>query len=98
MAMNGGDIEALLREGFPDADIELVDTVGDGDHWKAVIASSAFAGKSRSSMFSSSISGARRRGSAANGALEARPVVLRRVVRVAPGIRVELEDVAGLAR
>ncbi len=47
MAMNGGDIEALLREAFPDAEIELVDTVGDGDHWKAVIASSAFAGKSR---------------------------------------------------
>jgi stress-induced morphogen len=47
MAMNGGDIEVLLREAFPDADIELVDTVGDGDHWKAVIASSAFAGKSR---------------------------------------------------
>jgi stress-induced morphogen len=47
MAMNGGDIEALLREAFPDADIELVDTVGDSDHWKAVIASSAFAGKTR---------------------------------------------------
>jgi stress-induced morphogen len=47
MAMHGGDIEVLLREAFPDADIELVDTVGDGDHWKAVIASSAFAGKSR---------------------------------------------------
>jgi stress-induced morphogen len=47
MAMNGSDIEGLLREAFPDAEIELVDTVGDGDHWKAVIASSAFAGKSR---------------------------------------------------
>jgi stress-induced morphogen len=47
MAMQGGDIEVLLREAFPDADIELVDTVGDGDHWKAVIVSSAFAGKTR---------------------------------------------------
>lgn len=47
MAMHGADIEKLLREAFPDADIELIDTVGDGDHWKAVIASSAFVGKSR---------------------------------------------------
>jgi stress-induced morphogen len=47
MAMLGADMEMLLREAFPDADIELIDTVGDGDHWKAVIASSAFAGKTR---------------------------------------------------
>jgi stress-induced morphogen len=47
MAMAGHDIERLLREAFPDASIELIDTVGDGDHWKAVIASSAFAGKTR---------------------------------------------------
>ncbi|MEJ0023706.1 MAG: BolA family transcriptional regulator [Alphaproteobacteria bacterium] len=47
MAMDGADIEGLLREAFPDADIELQDTVGDGDHWKAIIASSAFAGKTR---------------------------------------------------
>lgn len=47
MAMSGPEIEALLREAFPDADIELIDTVGDSDHWKAVIASSAFAGKTR---------------------------------------------------
>jgi stress-induced morphogen len=47
MAMAGADIEALIREAFPDADIALEDTVGDGDHWKATIASSAFAGKTR---------------------------------------------------
>jgi stress-induced morphogen len=45
--MPAADIEALLRDAFPDADIEIVDLAGDGDHYKAVIASSAFAGKTR---------------------------------------------------
>ena len=47
MPMSGPDIEAHLREAFPDADIELVDLAGDGDHWKAIVASSAFTGKTR---------------------------------------------------
>jgi stress-induced morphogen len=45
--MHSGDIEALLREAFPDADIDIVDLAGDGDHYKAVIRSAAFAGKTR---------------------------------------------------
>ncbi|MBU6373310.1 MAG: BolA family transcriptional regulator [Alphaproteobacteria bacterium] len=47
MPMSGPDIEAHLREAFPDADIELVDLAGDGDHWKAIVASAAFSGKTR---------------------------------------------------
>jgi stress-induced morphogen len=47
MAMQADEIEALLRQAFPDADIEITDLAGDGDHYKAAIASSAFAGKSR---------------------------------------------------
>jgi stress-induced morphogen len=45
--MPAADIEALLRDAFPDADIEIVDLAGDGDHYKAVVASAAFAGKTR---------------------------------------------------
>jgi stress-induced morphogen len=45
--MPSGEIEALLREAFPDADIDIVDLAGDGDHYKAVVRSAAFAGKSR---------------------------------------------------
>jgi stress-induced morphogen len=45
--MPAADIEALLREAFPDADIDIVDLAGDGDHYKAVIRSAAFAGKTR---------------------------------------------------
>jgi stress-induced morphogen len=47
MAMDAGDIEALLRAAFPDADIVIEDLAGDGDHYRARIASSAFAGKTR---------------------------------------------------
>jgi stress-induced morphogen len=47
MPMPAADIEALLRDAFPDADIEIIDLAGDGDNYKAVIASGAFAGKTR---------------------------------------------------
>lgn len=47
MAMQASEIEAMLREAFPDADIEIIDLAGDGDHYKAIIASAAFQGKSR---------------------------------------------------
>jgi stress-induced morphogen len=41
------DLEAILREGFPDALIEIQDLAGDGDHYKARIVSTAFAGLNR---------------------------------------------------
>jgi stress-induced morphogen len=47
MPMPAADIEALLKEAFPDADITITDLAGDGDHYRAAIASSAFAGKTR---------------------------------------------------
>ena len=47
MAMNRDRLEALLKDGFPNADIELIDLAGDNNHWKAVIVSPQFAGKSR---------------------------------------------------
>jgi len=45
--MTADQIEADLREAFPDAEIELQDLAGDGDHWKARIVSTAFAGLPR---------------------------------------------------
>ena len=47
MAMHAKDIEAMIREAFPDATIEIKDLAGDGDHYAATIVSSAFAGKTR---------------------------------------------------
>jgi stress-induced morphogen len=40
-------LEAILREGFPDAEIVIEDLAGDGDHYKARIVSTAFAGLPR---------------------------------------------------
>lgn len=47
MAMAAGDIEALIKQAFPDADVEIQDLAGDGDHYAATVASAAFTGKSR---------------------------------------------------
>lgn len=47
MAMSATELESLLRQAFADADIEIHDLAGDGDHYKAVIRSAQFAGKSR---------------------------------------------------
>lgn len=47
MPMSQPDLEASLREGFPDATIEIEDLAGDGDHYKARIVSAAFAGLNR---------------------------------------------------
>jgi stress-induced morphogen len=47
MAMSIQELEALLREAFTDAEIKIDDLAGDGDHYRAVIRSDAFAGKSR---------------------------------------------------
>jgi stress-induced morphogen len=41
------DLEAELKAAFPDADIQVDDLAGDGDHYRARIVSKAFAGLSR---------------------------------------------------
>lgn len=47
MAMAAQDIEALIREAMPDADVSIEDLAGDGNHYRAVIVSEQFRGKSR---------------------------------------------------
>jgi stress-induced morphogen len=47
MAMAADELESLLRQAFPDADIAIEDLAGDGDHYMARVRSAAFAGKSR---------------------------------------------------
>lgn len=41
------DLERMLKESFPDATVRIDDLAGDGDHYRAVIVSEAFRGKSR---------------------------------------------------
>ena len=47
MAMPATDIEKLIREAFPDADITITPLADDNDHWAAMVTSAAFNGKSR---------------------------------------------------
>ena len=48
MAMQAKDIEALIKEAFPDATtVQITDLAGDGDHYAATVTSSAFKGKTR---------------------------------------------------
>jgi stress-induced morphogen len=45
--MEATDIETMIKAAIPDAQIELVDTAGDKDHWSATIQSEQFRGKSK---------------------------------------------------
>jgi stress-induced morphogen len=47
MPMPAHQIETLIREGIPDARIEIVDLAGDGDHYEARVVSESFRGQPR---------------------------------------------------
>ncbi|MEM7652625.1 MAG: BolA family transcriptional regulator [Pseudomonadota bacterium] len=47
MAMAASEIERMIREGIPDAEIVISDLRGDGDHYLAHVKAAAFKGKSR---------------------------------------------------
>jgi len=47
MAMPSYEIERLIKQGIPDAKVEITALVDDNDHWAATVTSSEFAGKSK---------------------------------------------------
>jgi stress-induced morphogen len=47
MAMAASEIETLIREGIPDARVEIIDLAGDGDHYEARVVSESFRGQPR---------------------------------------------------
>jgi stress-induced morphogen len=47
MAMAAEEIEALIRQGIPDARIEITDLAGDGDHYAARVVAESFRGLPR---------------------------------------------------
>lgn len=47
MALEAAEIERMIREGIPDAEVRLEDLRGDGDHYAAHITSPQFKGKTR---------------------------------------------------
>ncbi len=47
MPMDPGEIERLIRDSLPDAQVSIQDLAGDGDHYAAHVVSTAFKGKTR---------------------------------------------------
>ena len=47
MPMDARDIERLIKDRFPDAQVEIKDLAGDGDHFAAHVVSASFKGKTR---------------------------------------------------
>ena len=47
MPMSAGQLEQMIRQALPDAQVEITDLRGDGDHYAAHVVSAAFAGKYR---------------------------------------------------
>ena len=47
MAMAAQEIEDMIRQAMPDAEIVITDLAGDGDHYAARVVSESFRGMSR---------------------------------------------------
>ncbi len=47
MPMAASDIERLIREAIPDAEVTIRDLAGDGDHYAARVVSASFEGLPR---------------------------------------------------
>ncbi|MES2677821.1 MAG: BolA/IbaG family iron-sulfur metabolism protein [Pseudomonadota bacterium] len=47
MAISQSDLHALISKSFPAAQIEIIDLVGDDNHYSVKIIDQSFAGKSR---------------------------------------------------
>jgi stress-induced morphogen len=47
MPMQADEIVAFIRAAIPDADVQMTDLAGDGDHWAARVTAASFRGMSR---------------------------------------------------
>jgi len=47
MAMSASEIERLIRDSIPDAEVTVTDLAGDGDHYSARVISRTFEGLTR---------------------------------------------------
>lgn len=47
MPMPAAQIEAMIRDAIPDAEVQITDLAGDGDHYAARVVSASFAGMPR---------------------------------------------------
>lgn len=47
MAMSAIEIERMIKEAIPEAQVQISDLRGDGDHYAALVKAPSFKGKSR---------------------------------------------------
>jgi len=47
MAMAVDDLTRMIKESLTDAEVIIEDLAGDGDHYRAIVTSEAFRGKTR---------------------------------------------------
>ncbi len=47
MPMPSSEIARLIKQGIPDAKVEITDLAGDNNHYAAIVVSSEFTGKSK---------------------------------------------------
>jgi len=47
MPMAADDIAAMIRDAIPDADVQITDLAGDGDHYAARVVAESFRGMTR---------------------------------------------------
>lgn len=47
MPMSAQEIETMIRQNLPDAEVTIKDLAGDGDHYAAYVVSESFRGKTR---------------------------------------------------
>jgi stress-induced morphogen len=47
MPMDAREIETLIKAAIPDAQVEIKDLAGDGDHYAATVTAASFKGKNR---------------------------------------------------
>ncbi len=47
MAMDANEIESLIKDAIPDAQVTIEDLAGDGNHYAAHVVSTAFEGRTR---------------------------------------------------
>ena len=47
MAMEAQEVERLIKDGIPGAEVTIEDLRGDGNHYAVHVVSAAFAGKTR---------------------------------------------------
>ena len=47
MPMAASEIERLIRDAIPDAEVTITDLAGDGDHYSARVVAASFAGLPR---------------------------------------------------